>query len=284
MCWSSKSFALSVALILGLGACAEPEDASSPELERGLVLDADGSTATGSFANEDHAVRFWAELSDAGFELRIELNGMTITATKDDEGNFNYDGFASQSGEPTQMTEADRAALAALADVLDELGPGVEAPVDRLRSFADMWSEFPSTLELRGQVDAGFRSYTSICSSMNSYVQTTHDDWNYDRWEDRSTYYAYVSMTPEGPCSDGTWFWKDGSWKCYEPDHDPNVEYAYGNCFGRCGGGCGSSSQMTYDCLDHDACVRFGHDLASFWCDDEFSSTVDDWASAPDCL
>jgi len=127
-------------------------------------------------------------------------------------------------------------------------------------------------------------AYTSICSSVNSFVEVTHDDWDYDRWDDRTTYYAYLSMHADGPCSDGTYFWTGSSWSCYEPDHDPNVEYAYGGCFGRCGAGCGSGTQFTWDCADHDSCVRFGHSLASFWCDDEFTFTIDDALSAPNCF
>jgi hypothetical protein len=83
------------------------------------------------------------------------------------------------------------------------------------------------------------------------------------------------------------------SYECYEPDHDPNIWYAYGECFGRCGGGCCGASGLlctpdgvgtyTMDCLDHDLCVRFGHSLASWWCDDEFAYTTDDYAFAPNC-
>lgn len=84
----------------------------------------------------------------------------------------------------------------------------------------------------------------------------------------------------------GTYFWKDSSWQCYEPDHDANAEYAYGECFGRCGGVCGSngSGTYTYEYLDHDSWVRFGHFLASFWRNDEFISTIDDAAFAPNCI
>ena len=130
-----------------------------------------------------------------------------------------------------------------------------------------MWSEFPSTKDLRGEVFAGYRAYKSLCAQENTYVEATHDDWSYDRGHDRTTYFAYVGMQPEGPCDDGTYFYTGGKWECYEPDHSKSVEYAYGNCFGRCGGGCGSDSQLTKDCLDHDSCVRFGHSIASFWCD-----------------
>jgi hypothetical protein len=285
--FASKWLGVPICALLTLAACAEADDASAPDIERGLVIEDDGAAVSGTFADDEHALRFQAVVSGSGsgfeFEVHIEFNGMTISARQDADGNLVYDGHTIGSTEPTQMTDEDRLALATLAKALDELGPDVSAPLHRVRGFASMWSEFPSSMDLHGEISAGFRSYTSICGKMNTYVQATHDDWDHDRWEDKSTHYAWVSMEGGGPCSDGTWFWKNNAWQCYEPDHDNNVEYAWGNCFGRCGGGCGSDSQMTYDCLDHDSCVRFGHSIASFWCDDEFSSTVDDWASAPNC-
>lgn len=281
MRWSSI---LLVPALLTL-ACAEPDEGAPPqELEPGLILDIDGAELDGSYADDEHALRFHAVTGGPGFSVRVELNGMTISAQMDGDGILEHDGWTSETGEATQMTDADRAALAKLAAVLGELGPEVEAPVARVRGFADMWSEYPSTLDLHGKVDAGFRSYTSICSLLDSYQLTTHDDGSYDNWDDETTYYAYVSMHPAGPCSDGTWFWTGSTWTCFEPDHSTSIEYAYGACFGRCGGGCGSSTQFTWDCHDHDGCVRFGHSLASLYCDDEFTSTIDDWASAPDCL
>jgi hypothetical protein len=93
-------------------------------------------------------------------------------------------------------------------------------------------------------------AYTSLCSYINSYYYVTHDDFSYNRDDPRTSYYAYLSMTPAGPCSDGTYFWKNNNWQCYEPDHDSTVDYAYGNCFGRCGAGCGTSRQFTRDCAD----------------------------------
>jgi hypothetical protein len=129
-------------------------------------------------------------------------------------------------------------------------------------------------------------AYTTICEQLYTYVEATHDDWDYDRWDDHTTYFAFVG--PYGPCdqADGTNFWKNGAWQCYEPDHDVNIEYAYGDCFGRCGAGCGNNGggTYTYDCLDHDSCVRFGHSLASFWCNDEFATTLDDALFAPNCI
>jgi hypothetical protein len=93
-------------------------------------------------------------------------------------------------------------------------------------------------------------AYTSLCPYVNSYVYVTHDDFWYNRDDPRTSFYAYLSMNPAGPCSDGTYFWKNNQWQCYEPDHDSTVDYAYGDCFGRCGAGCGSSTQFTRDCAD----------------------------------
>jgi hypothetical protein len=129
-------------------------------------------------------------------------------------------------------------------------------------------------------------AYTTVCDRLYTYVKATHDDWWYDRWDDETTYFAYVSPEPACSTGDGTYFWKNGAWQCFEPDHDANVEYAYGDCFGRCGAGCGDNGKgsYTYDCLDHDSCVRFGHILASVWCNDEFATTIDDFAFAPSCI
>jgi hypothetical protein len=129
-------------------------------------------------------------------------------------------------------------------------------------------------------------SYTTICDKLYTYVEATHDDWWYNRGDDKTTYYAFVAPYAACPSADGTYFWKNSQWQCYAPDHDANVEYAYGDCFGRCGAGCGSggSGTYTYDCLDHDSCVRFGHSIASIWCDDEFTYTIDDYTFAPNCI
>ncbi|MEX1363552.1 MAG: hypothetical protein AB1Z98_10520 [Nannocystaceae bacterium] len=269
---------------LVLASCVESAEPDEPEaLPRGLTMEDDGELLVGSYVDDELVMRFVAEVTDGGFEVEVVFNGMTIRATKDDSGVLEHDGFATDNGEPTQMTDDDREALVRLTAVLEEQGAQVSPPLQRLRGFANVWSEYPSTLDLRGTV-ANFRAYTSICEYYGTFQEATHDDWSYDRWDDASTYFAYVSMHGPGPCSGGTYFWNNDQWECFEPDHSTSIEYAYGECFGRCGAGCGSSSQFTWDCLDHDSCVRFGHSLASLWCNDEFSSTVDDWASAPNCL
>lgn len=266
-------------------ACAEPATQPSPELERGLIIDEGGGLVSGTFTDDQHTLRFSGEVADGGFDLRIEVNDMTITAKQDRDGQLSYDGYTTEARTPTQMTSDNRAALTALADALDTLGPQVDPATARVRTFADTWSEFPSTLKLSGAIDAGFRSTTSICGQLNEFVKVTHDDANYKEWDDRTTFYAYMSMQEAGPCvDDGTWFWTAGAWKCFEPDHDPDIEYAYGNCFGRCGNRCGTATQFTTDCANHDNCQRFGHTINDPECEDEFMATLDDTFNAPNCL
>lgn len=156
----------------------------------------------------------------------------------------------------------------------------------RLGSLSVVSTKQRQSMVVRDEHGRRRLAYDSACDKMNSYVAVTHDSWGHSRWDDKGTFFAYVSKDP--PCSTGdaaTWFLKDGSWQCYEPDHDKNVEYAYGGCFGRCGAGCGDNGEgsYTYDCLDHDSCVRFGHSLTSFWCNDEFLAAADDYLFAPNC-
>lgn len=283
--WSARRLCCLAVVVATMASCAEvDEGADASAIPRGLVLASSASMLEGSYADDEHALRFRSEVDEEGFEVEIVLNGMTIRAALDAAGMLEHEGYATDSGEPTQMGDEDRAALTRLVEAIAAEEVAATPPLERLRSFASVWSEYPSTKELDGLVATGFRSYTSICGAVGSYVQVTHDDWSYNRGADQTTYNAFMSMDPAGPCSDGTWFWNNNSWQCFEPNHSSSIEYAYGACFGRCGAGCGADTQFTWDCADHDSCVRFGHDTVSFWCDDEFSSTIDDWASAPDCL
>ena len=230
-------------------------------------------------------------------DLEIQLDGMTVTYLADfANATAEFDGYATETGGETQMLDADRDLLAALSRELEELGPDASLPIVKLRDFANVWAEFPSTLDMQGHppVEPGYRHRSDrwyepwngvqICDHLNTYMSATHDDNNYGRGHDASTLSsAYVSWHSAGSCNDGTYFLNNGAWQCFEPDHSTDIEHAYGNCFGRCGSGCSSSGTFTIQCLDHDECVRTGHDVASLWCDDEFLGTTDDYAFAPNC-
>ncbi len=283
-------------LVMGCG--AEGGQDSRPD----LVIQQDTALSEGSLRVAGTRVFFRsAQVEEHVFDITVRFNGLTITALVDQaRGVMEYDGYASENGVDTQMTAPDRAVLLAFSRGLDELGLDVATTTDMLRKFTNTWAEFPDTLALQRQTIAQTtRSYWSLCAYMNDYFSSHHDCNTCDFGSDECTlgqvdtsggwtyYYgvgSYLSMDSDCGAADGAYFWKDGSWQCYEPDHDTSVEYAYGNCFGRCGAGCGSSTQFTEDCNNHDECVRVGHDLASFWCDDQFAATTDDWASAPNCL
>ncbi|MDQ3035465.1 MAG: hypothetical protein M3Y87_23875 [Myxococcota bacterium] len=265
-----------------------------------LTIDESTGEASGSFIDESEAdlgrVDFTSRFVDTNvLEIVLELHGLTISSLVDfDSGVIEYDGFATENGEDTQILDEDRALLAAFARALDTLGD-VSEPLSRVRGFANTWSEFSTTLDPQGiALSDEDRGYSSMCSRVNTYQRATHDCWSgagdCSNWwgcsrgdDNATTDYGYVSMHASGSCNDGTYFWNGNYWQCFEPDHSGSIEYAYGNCLGRCGGSCGSSTQFTWDCFDHDQCVRTGHDVASAWCDDEFVTTVDDWSFAPNC-
>jgi len=269
-------------VMLGAVGCVGGDDTTQTQ----LAIHEDPGVATGTLAAVDGDIQFEArEVEPQVFDLGFQLNGLTYTYTIDrNTGVIETDGFVTETGADTQFGDADRAGMLALAHALD--GVKDASPLVALtRQIASGMAEFPDSLDLRAETFAvKDRSYTSVCWAVGSYQAATHDDWDYNRWDDKSTLdHAWLAMNAAGPCNDGTYFYKNGAWVCYEEDHDANIEYAYGNCFGRCGSGCGSSTQFTWDCVDHDECVRTGHDTASLWCDDEFSATVDDWADAPNC-
>jgi hypothetical protein len=152
------------------------------------------------------------------------------------------------------------------------------------------------------------RSWTSLCYAKNSYYPGSHDCNIAGFWDDRTTLDdVWLSSDGNlgGPDGVAWYFPAGGSYQCcsgssscsrysvsipsagwytgVEVDHDTRVEYTYGNCFGVCGAGCPGSYQFTVDCVNHDQCVRNGHITSSGYCDDQFTSASDDWASAPDC-
>lgn len=284
------------ALALALAGCAtESETANTLAVDaNALRIEQSDTLAVGVYDDGSIAVQFRAEQVADSLDIELVFNEMVVTATVDfTTGVIEHDGFALADGSETQITDEDRAVIFALNRAIESLGTEVTEPVGQLRRFTSTWAEFPSTMDPKGrslvQTD---RSYYSYCPWYGNYMNASHDCWDYDWCEDASTlgtcgYYgvgALLSMHGEGPCADDTWFWTGTAWSCYEPNHSTTVEYAYGACFGRCGASCGSDTQFTEDCTDHDQCVRFGHDMASLWCDDHFADTIDDWASAPDCL
>lgn len=263
---------LTVGLVLGSGCDGQSTSSGASEIE---------ATSEGVRGTCADGVSFEARDIDGVFDISARVNGLSLHAIVDSSAQLaEMDGFAEANGEDTQIVEDDRTRLLDCHRTLEAYF-GEESSY--LESFlvraVSLWSETPDTVELQRSVQGEQdRSYTSICSLRNTYQYATHDGWGHSNWDAKSTSIAKVG-TREG-C---TYSYINGSWTCSEPNHVPYV-YQRGDCYGNCGGGCpGGNQQLTWDCHDHDQCVRNGHSLASFWCNDEFVSAADDELFAPSC-
>jgi hypothetical protein len=275
--WSSG---LVLGAALGLAACST---AVPLEQELGsLDVQASAASLTGTFAMDDSVVSFSStEVTANEFDVLVELNGMTLTALVDRAGQVaEVDGFAASGGD-TQLLDADRVVLdgfvRALAGEVDTEGFAAASVLYRV---ASNWSQTPDTMPLQRQVAGSEnRDYVSICAYFGKYLEATHDDNNCDFFEPNCTSIAQV-----GNRVSPTFSLINGTWTTTTPNHLPRV-YQTGDCYGNCGASCpGSDPQtLTLDCHDHDQCVRNGHFIASFYCNDEFSSASDDEFFAPRC-
>ena len=264
---------LAIVSVLGLGCEGETTTDTGAS---GIEITADGFKGTCA-----EGVTFEARDIDGVYDISTWLNGLSLNAIVDSGAQLaEIDGFAAANGQETQILENDRALLLDCHRTLEQhFGEESSYLENVLVRSVSLWAETPDTLELRRSVQGEEdRSYTSICSLHNSYQYATHDGWWHSRWDSDSTSIAKVG-TREG-C---TYSWINSSWTCSEPDHRDYV-YQRGECYGNCGAGCpGGNQQLTWDCHDHDQCVRNGHSLASFWCNDEFVSAADDELFAPSC-
>lgn len=265
----------------------------------------------GVFQFRGQRLAFETEVVGDALEGTFDLRGMVLTFTADTKlGGFDVDGFTLATGEDTSMTQADREVIRAFDKAIKETFESKKdlPAFDFLVRAATVWGDYSDTLPLKrtfhGRLDRNnVGSGNDLCASVNKpgnggivapkYSRATHDCfsgagdcsdwWGCDGGEDNaSADYVFMSMHPAGPCSDTTWFGNTaGTHTCYEPDHPSDREYTYGDCFGRCGGGCGSGTVFSAACRDHDLCVRFGHDMASAYCDDDLVNAAWDalWMS-----
>jgi hypothetical protein len=235
---------------------------------------------TGKFENAENTVIFSSRQREGDiFEVTLSFRGLTLDGTYDlGSAAASLDGFATENGEDTQLQEEDTAALRAFLKALEGQSRSEKA-IDMLIRSTSVWAEHTPTMPLTKRVfgDAG-RAWTLLCANLYTYVDGTHDDSNYSRWAANSS--AHVLIGDYGTAS--TFYWTGSAWSTTPYNHAA-WPYEYGNCFGRCGADCGSGHVYSQDCLDHDICVRNGHSLASFWCDDEFVDCVDDTTFAPNC-
>jgi hypothetical protein len=271
-----------------------------------LTLAVDEASARGSYEREGRTLSFSSvEVSPGLFEVQIDVNGMILDAYVDHAGGVaNLDAFAATDASDTQIVDDDREILyafyRALNDEVDDSGWSEAAFM--LRRVVGLWSEHPTTLDperlIMGEEGRGCTmlcsyaycgSWSGSCSYWNWYYYSDHDCcrnwWGTD---------CHGFNDPDGKnqqraqlgdhysCSGDEWYWNGSSWVCGEPDHWSRP-YVVGNCFGRVGASCGGDRQDTVDGANHDGCVRNGHDLASLYCDDQFTAASDDELFAPNC-
>jgi hypothetical protein len=313
--------AVSIVAFAGCGGApdAGEKDSTSvivaPEQQGVVRFDAlTPSLVKGTYEYHGVTVKFEAE-SNSVQTVTLQLRGMVLTGTFDAaNGVFDLDGFNSENGAETQMTEVDATVIHTLEVAITDLYREKATELPALEIFnraVTIWGEFSPSAPLRRTYYGRQERLTlqSLCGSVNRAGQGSRfvSRWSWGSHDclkiknffsncaavtagclygdDGSTVeHGFLSMHPGGSCSDNSFFGTTATnFRCYEPDHDDNVEFSYGDCLGRCGGGCGGGTTFTQACLDHDICVRFGHFLASPECDDDLLDATFDAAFASNC-
>lgn len=269
-----------IALGLGLALSGCAMEASNEA--QGLDVDATEARIQGSYHQGDSTLQFHSiEVEPQVFDVVVDVNGMTLAAIVDRSSQVaEVDGFAAD-GADTQMRDTDRLVLGSFVQAVGEqLDVETHAAAAVLYRVASNWSQTPDSLPLQRQVAGSEnRDYVSLCSYYKSYVNATHDGNVCNAFDAKCTSAGYVGLRWDGR----THYLINGVWTTTVPDHKPNL-FEAGDCFGNCGASCPSGNQtLSLDCHDHDQCVRNGHFIASFYCNDEFASASDDEFFAPTC-
>ncbi len=226
--------------------------------------------------DDDSVVRFRSQQTPKGLQVRVELNGMALTANYDGRVAA-FDGVNMEDGTPAFITHEDRADLVRLTAALEsELYPSIEGVTTK--------EEYDA---LRGMTDAESRLFSSIEGIWAQWPSSSPLDMEFKM--EAAQHYSWNRWT-----NDVGYRTDHDCWDCERGDSDCQDYKALGRYFdGDNHANCGissSGSQFTHDCGDHDQCVRTskhgGHSIASAWCNDHLSG--DGWAaadeiSAPSC-
>ncbi|AKT43597.1 hypothetical protein [Chondromyces crocatus] len=276
------TLAVAGGLAVGCALGSPEEDAGDEPIfgevhqDPGLRLERTPEKVSGAIVDEGVDIRFSSvEHEDGALEVRVELNGMVLSARYDESGTV-LDGVNAGDGSPTAFSEVDRAAVRRLLAALEaEFFPSIEhvttkeeydaarrltAAEERLFRAVDVqWSQWPTAMPLRREIlGEAARAWTSWrrYAATNTTVTGCHD---------------CNKCSFSGDCC-------DTGKKLGENFSGAN----YGNC-----GTSSNGSQFTKDCTNHDQCVRTskhgGHAMASPYCNDQFAACVDDEAKAPSC-
>lgn len=273
---------------------------------------------TGTYEYRGQTVTFESVASDQGYDVTIGLRGMVLSVTRDTSGAFDLDGYNAADGSETSMTAVDRALVHSLESAITETFRAKAAQYPALDMFSrvlSLWSEYPNGMSLRRTVLARqVRSISgvSLCGRVNQpgqgsgfapiYSWSSHSCFHINGWgfstdcglltggcaygdNSSTTDNVFLSMHPGGGCSGSTYFgFTATSQLCWTPNHDSRANWGYGDCYGRCGSGCGGSTNFSQACLDHDTCVRYGHDeVTDPGCWDELSEALVDDLALSDC-
>ncbi len=271
----------SLALVLGFALAGCGQGGGGP-----ATLNVSLSSVTGSYDAHNTSVTFSSTARDGGYyDVVVALNGLQLTALVDPSQKVSeLDGFAA-GGSETQMTDADRAVLVALGHSLEAQLDRTNVTGDVLVRLVSLWSEHPDSLVLQREVLGDESHSNAVCSTFDSWQYATHDGpWligcDYDDWDANSTSIVYMGYRWD---SANTYYWVNNNWTTATQDHHAYV-YEAGDCIGHCGEGCPSGAQtLTWNCADHDQCVRNGHSIAAVSCDDEFVAAAADYIFANLC-
>ncbi len=280
-----SKLALAFSGLLVVSACAADQSAPNPEddgvfgeLQRdpALSMTRDVSSVSGTLTMDDGSkVSFSSVEQEPGvINVVIEVNGLVLTMNRDWE-SVTIHGALKADGKTTVITPDDRFAIhRLLAAVEAELFP----PVSHVQTKAELKalrSHTAAEKQLFRALDAVFSQWPSS-QPVTRVVSTTV-----------ARGYSSVRKYTDGTNLTG---YHDCN-QCGTGDSDCRDSKKLGRSWnGANHGNCGTSSsgtQYTWDCVDHDQCVRTdkhgGHVLASPYCSDELWSAGDDEVSAPSC-
>lgn len=241
-------------------------------------------------------------------DVSVDLHGMTLKATIDfTNKTASFSGYATATTTATTLRAEDNTLLASFSKKLQSTFNEATATLAEkaLVKAAGVWEEWPTDSSLSQTITAdAFASIYTMCAQAQCPVRNSSGalvmsytgpcaQWNWTGFAEHDCNQCnfgdpncqqIVQLGDHHRCNGDEWYWTGSSWACGEPNHWIQP-YVTGNCFGRCGGGCGFGwpRQYTLNCMDHDGCVRNGHSLLSWWCNDQFVAAIDDQLFAPNC-
>ena len=256
------------------------------KIKESLTLVAEQGKISGSFIYSEmktpQSLSFSSIENVAGeFAVSLQVSGKNLSAFVDKNNQSAKLNGVNDQGKAVFLNEKDRRQIRALLQKYEQGGYGEQSDAANiLKRSISLWAQTPDTVALQRAVEGiSAASHESLCNDYGAELSATHDGNQCDDYDPECTSLAVLGSRG----SSVTESFINGQWTTAIPDHLAYVKQR-GECYGNCGSGCPSGDQiLTRDCLNHDQCVRNGHALASWWCDDEFTSTADDYFFAPEC-